>query len=889
VNVPDQAGQLDRIKTALADRYAIERELGAGGMATVYLARDLKHDRKVALKVLRPELAAVIGADRFLNEIKVTANLQHPHILPLHDSGDAGGFLYYVMPFIEGESLHDTLHREKQLAIDTAIEITCSVAAALDYAHRRGVIHRDIKPENILLHDGQALVADFGIALAISHAGASRLTETGLSIGTPQYMSPEQAMGDRELDARSDVYSLGAMLYEMLTGEPPFTGPTAQSVVAKVITDKPPPVTRARPTAPIHVEYAIGKALEKLPADRFSTTAEFAEALVHPPAASLIASEMRARTAAGVTTRSILRSSLVPWSLFAAAVLAIAVLATRLLTSPPSPDLGQRRYTVALPPDVDAQWPYVALGNDGRQLIASAARDGELRLFRRPLEQLSFEEIPNTRLALRPFLSPDGEWVVFLADPAMRKVPVAGGPPIVLDDSRWGGGSWHENGTIVYPRSYRSGLWRISAEGGEPEMLTAPDTDRGELAHWWPQHLPDGKHVLFTAFRTPIDSARIEVLSLEDRGRHVLIEGAVSAKYVPTGHLMYAREDVLFAVPFDVDRLEVTGRAVPVVEDVAMLHAEGYAAYDVSADGTLVYMRASVYDADRAVMWVSRSGEEGSPIMPLGRYDEPTLSPDGERVALTITEPGGTPDLWVLDLARATRTRLTSRGGSDFGAVWTPSGDRLIYVSERPVFDIYWLPADGRAPGEPLVVGEFDKRPASVTPDGSTLLFAHDRIPDEVWSMPLTGDGDPQPILTGGHQIVSPVVSPDGRWLAYVTTETGRFEVYLSPYPDVSTAKTIVSARGGEFPRWTRGGRELVYREGRKMLSVAVDPATGRVQSPVVLFEGPYLPSGRNVHNYDVTPDGERFLMIKSPDAGGRREFVVVLNWFEELRVKAGS
>jgi serine/threonine-protein kinase len=876
-----------RLSTALADRYTIERELGAGGMATVYLAHDVRHDRKVALKVLRPELAAVIGAERFLNEIKVTANLQHPHILPLHDSGDADGFLYYVMPFIEGESLRETLAREKQLAIDDAIEITRSIAAALDYAHRQGVIHRDIKPENILLHDGQALVADFGIALAISQAGASRLTETGLSIGTPQYMSPEQAMGDRELDARSDVYSLAAMAYEMLAGEPPFTGPTAQAVVAKVITERPPLVTSARPTAPIHVEYALAKALEKLPADRFHTTAEFADALIHPDAASRIASEARVRTVIGETRQSILRGPAIPWALFATAVLVIAVLGNAVLTLPPSAGREPLRFTVNLPPDVDAEQPHIALGNDGMQLIVSAARDGVVRLFRRPLDQLSFEEIPNTQLGIQPFISPDGEWVAFSAeDLGMKKVPVAGGPDIVLDDADWAGGSWHESGTIIYSRSYRSGLWQISAEGGEPEMLTAPDTDRGELAHWWPQHLPDGEHVLFTVFRTPIDSARIEVLSLENGSRRVLIDGAVSAKYVPTGHVIYARGELLFAVPFDLDRLEVTGRAVPIVEDVAMLHYEGYAVYDVSADGTLVYMRASVFDADRAVVWVSRNGEESSPITPLGRYDEPALSPDGERLALTITEPGETSDLWALDLARDTRTRLTSRGGSDFGAVWTPSGDRVIYVSERPVYEIYWLPADGRIPGEPLVVSAFDKRPTSVSPDGSTLLFSHDRIPEELWSVSLAGDGEPEPFLTGEHPIISPAISPDGKWLAYASAETGRLDVYLSPYPDVSAMKTIVSPGGGEFPRWTRGGRELVYREGAKMQSVAVDPETGRVETPVTLFEGPYLPAIRDVHNYDVTPDGERFLMVKRPGAGGRREFVVVVNWFEELRAK---
>ena len=269
----------DQLNTALADRYRIERELGQGGMAMVYLARDVKHDRKVALKILRPELAAVIGAERFLNEIKVTANLQHPHILPLHDSGEAGSFLYYVMPYVEGQTLREKISHEKQLGVDDAIAIARAVASALDYAHRQGVIHRDIKPENILLHDGQALIADFGIALAVSHAGGNRLTETGLSIGTPHYMSPEQAMGDRELDARSDVYSLGAMLYEMLAGDPPYTGSTAQAIVAKVITEKAPLVTAARDTVPGHVAAAIAKALSKLPADRFRSAADFADAL----------------------------------------------------------------------------------------------------------------------------------------------------------------------------------------------------------------------------------------------------------------------------------------------------------------------------------------------------------------------------------------------------------------------------------------------------------------------------------------------------------------------------------------------------------------------------------------------------------------------------------
>jgi len=273
---------LARLSGALADKYRIERELGQGGMATVYLAEDLRHDRKVAVKVLRQELAAVIGADRFLSEIKTTANLQHPHILPLFDSGAADGFLFYVMPYVEGETVRDRLVREKQLPVADAVRITTEVASALDYAHRHGVIHRDIKPENILLHDGRALVADFGIALAASNAGNTRMTETGMSLGTPHYMSPEQAMGEREITARSDVYALGAVLYEMLTGDPPFTGSTAQAIVARVVTETPRPMLPQRHTIPPQVEAAVFTALEKLPADRFATAAEFAEALADP-------------------------------------------------------------------------------------------------------------------------------------------------------------------------------------------------------------------------------------------------------------------------------------------------------------------------------------------------------------------------------------------------------------------------------------------------------------------------------------------------------------------------------------------------------------------------------------------------------------------------------
>ncbi|MFQ5809285.1 MAG: protein kinase, partial [Armatimonadota bacterium] len=478
----------ERLTTAIADRYRIERELGAGGMATVYLAHDVKHDRKVALKVLRPELAAVIGAERFLNEIKVTANLQHPHILPLHDSGEADTFLYYVMPYVEGETLREKIDREKQLGVTEAIEVTRSVAAALDYAHRQNVIHRDIKPENILIHDGQALVADFGIALAVSQAGGTRLTETGLSVGTPHYMSPEQAMGDRELDARSDVYSLGAVLYEMLAGDPPYTGSTAQAIVAKVITEKAPPVTVHRDTVPPHVAAAIQKALSKLPADRFHSAAEFADALTKPGAVPTVPRDVPAE-AVPAPARAIAipipsARAVLPWALLAVAA-GVAVWA--LLRPPPHAQVA--RFQVGMPEDAGlltaTNGRTIALSPDGGTIVYVGP---SRQLFARRLDQLAVRPLPGTRGAHTPFFSPDGAWVGFYASPSLKRVALAGGPPLTIANApTMRGASWGTDDYIVFAPSIATGLMRVAAAGGPVDTLTRPDQGRGETSHRWPR------------------------------------------------------------------------------------------------------------------------------------------------------------------------------------------------------------------------------------------------------------------------------------------------------------------------------------------------------------------------------------------------------------------
>ena len=863
-----------RLTTALSDRYEIEGELGHGGMAVVYLASDVKHDRKVALKVLRPELAAVIGAERFLQEIKVTANLQHPHILPLHDSGEADSFLFYVMPYVQGESLRDLLDREKQLGIEEAVTFTTQVASALDYAHRHEVIHRDIKPENILIHDGQALVADFGIALAVSHAGATRMTETGLSIGTPQYMSPEQAMGDREVDARSDVYSLGAVLYEMLTGDPPYTGSTAQAIVAKVITEKPTSVSVTRDTVPDHVAGAVDMALAKLPADRFHTAAEFSQALAGrgPMVVSAPSTgRMEAPQAATV------RPSRVAWAVAGVMTLVAGLLAITTLSDPGSGAQSPVHATLQLTPPVYLQSRRPAFSADGQVLVVEGVVDGETQVLTRRLDEDVFHPIPGTERGNNAFLSPDGAWIGFTNRDKLMKVRLAGGSPVELADVQFGGGDWGADGTIVYTMSYLSGLWRTNEAGAEAIEITTPDPARRELAHWWPQILPDGEHVLFTNFSTPIDSARLEVVSLKTGERTILVDGAVSGRYVPSGHLLFARDESIRAVRFDLDRLEVVGSAVPVVEDVAMDPSDGLALFAVSASGHLSYVKASVAQPDRDMVWVDRRGLETATSLRGQAYANVRLSPDGSRVALSLWD-GIDQDVWIHDFERELLTRLTFEAARGFAPLWTPDGQRVIYKAERPVFDLYWLEVDGSQGAEPLLVSDTDKAPGSISPDGRTLAYTR-AVPGgrQIWLLPLEGEvREPRLYLATDHDLSSPQFAPNGKWIAYTSNESGRNEVYLQSYPDPSIRKRQVSTTGGGAWAWTKGGREFIYGRGDSTMAVPVDLETGSTGRPVLLFRGEY-------GDGDVTADGERFLMIKTPDVQRPRRIEIVLNWLDEL------
>ncbi len=873
---------MQRLTSALAGRYRLERELGQGGMATVYLAQDLKHDRRVAIKVLRPELAAVIGAERFLAEIKTTANLQHPHILPLHDSGEADSFLFYVMPYVDGESLRDRLTREKQLPISDAVRIASEIASALDYAHRHNVIHRDIKPENILLHDGRALVADFGIALAASKAGGARMTETGMSLGTPTYMSPEQAMGERTLDARTDVYALGCVSYEMLVGDPPFLGSTAQAIVAKVMTEAPTPPSRQRNTIPAAVEDAVLTALAKLPADRFASAAEFAAALQGRAGATT-----GARVARRVSTPILSPRAPLPWALaaFLAGAAAIAGWWPRQAGL-----AGVVRLDLRASPGMQVAYPvngigtYLAISPDGRQVVYAASRTGgDWTLHLRDLDRLDSRELPGTAGGRMPDFSPDGRWIAFgAADGNVRKVMTDGtGLTTVceLDPTGIVGLSWVSDREIVFSRinlAAGRGMWRVPAEGGVPQQFSKPGAP-GERLQLSPRSADRGRLIFYTSGKAGNADLRIGVMRTTTGEAKVFqtLQGFRTIGLV-NDQLLYVRGDgVLMAARFDTGKL-TAGTPVAVLDSVSAPNWMVPAA--LSASGTLVYQRGG--QASHLVR-VDERGEARVLLDSAQTYLHPRLSPDGRRIAYEVVGGMGT-DIWIADIASQAMVRLTRAGYTD-RPEWSPDGTRIMYTSSRTTRNsLEWQRADGSGTPDSVFETDAEIREGVFTPDGKAVVYrvdTQDRNRD-ILLLPLTGERTPVPLLVRVDDDKQPRVSPDGRWLAFVSSETGREEVYVRPLLG-ATGRVPVSIGGGGEPLWAPDGRRLFYRAGARMMAarIATAPALA-VTARDTLFTGPYMTDPWHP-NYDVLPDGRGFVMVRPVEEN--RQLVLVLGWTGEL------
>ena len=847
--------------------YLLDRELGRGGMATVYLARDPKHGRQVAIKVLHPELAALLGTERFLREIRVIATLQHPHIVGLIDSGVFGaddgelaGRPYYVMPYVAGESLRARLEREGQLPVGDALRIAGEVSAALDYAHRHGVIHRDIKPENILLAEGSALVTDFGIALAVEQAGGARMTQTGLSLGTPSYMSPEQAMGERTITARSDIYALGAVTYEMLVGEPPFTGPTVQAVVARVLSEAPRPIRATRPSVRPEVEAAIMRALERLPADRFGSAAEFAAVLAAP------AGTVTAEAAPARRPRSRV-ASVLPWAalLAAALVVGFALSRPRAAAVPPV-----YRFLVSLPPNaalVSDILSVMALSPDGKHL-AYNGRDttGLRRLYLRRMDALEPEPVPGSENAAAPVFSPDGAWLAFRTGTRMVRVPLAGGPVEPICEI---GGlvrpTWLGRDALVFADD--RGL-NLCTPGGEATTILAADS--GETIRF-PHALPGDRRILMSVARA--DGSRIVAYDLQDRSAKDLELPGTDPHYVDTGHLVFLAPDGLVrAVEFDLDALEVRGAAVVVDETLPVTYAQALVA--IARNGTMVSARSRI---EHALELVDRSGRGERLLARTGEFAEPSVSPDGRHVAARLGD-----DIWLLDRNGGALTRLSFERDAS-RPVWSPDGREVAYVLQQGAdMDLRIIAADGGAPARALPSTELQPWEVDFTADGRALLVrtAGGLGSRDVWLVPRDGASGPTGLLTTAADEVAPTVSRDGRWMAYVSNESGRAEVYVRAFPGLG-GRYQVSLEGGSEPVWSRDGRELYYRSGSALYAAAIRAGSefdviGRTR----LFVEPDYATDLTHRFYDVTPDG-RFVMVRDLEGGSLLN--VTLNWFQNL------
>jgi eukaryotic-like serine/threonine-protein kinase len=901
---------IDRLTAGLEGKYRIERELGTGGMALVFLARDLRHDRLVALKLLRPELSAILGGERFLAEIRTTANLQHPHILPLHDSGEVDGLVYYVMPYVEGESLRDRLNRERQLPVEDAVRIAREVASALDYAHRRGVVHRDIKPENILLHDGQALVADFGIALAASKTdGSTRITETGMSLGTPQYMAPEQAMGDRDITPKADVYALGCVLYEMLVGEAPFAGPNPQAIVARMLTEQPRGLTAQRSTVERHVEAAALKALQKLPADRFASAAQFGDALGNP-----------AFTAPGIRTTAATPVREFHWRPISRIV--AAVVATALVTSavvlkfapaPPPPPVVRFNIPVA-----GAQVGFVglaratlAISDDGSVIVASTAYG----LLRRTLESTGFEPIAGSESrqvgVSGPAISPDGKWVAYWVAGQIWKLPISGGTAVpVSRGTNPLGIDWDESG-IVYTSD--NDVYRIPEDGGEAEVIVDLPAGFSPLG---PQVLPGGTDVLLTiaegASADRWERAQIVVANIATKKRTTVVDGGADARYARTGHIIFARSGSLLAVPFDLKSKTTSGTPIAVVEGVRRgpTGAIGTAHYAISRSGVLVYAPGPVNNVSTGLdlAFTDSVGRTEMLDLPAVPYEYPRISRDGKRLAVATME-NDQAIVWVYDLNRSSAIRRLTLSGKDNYPIWSADGQWVVFQSTREGdAGIFRQRADGSGAVERLTKAEpgTTHTPDSWSPTSNAFLFSLTRNDTTtLWLHRLESKTAEQiPDVQSIGNLVNATFSPDGKWIAYSTGEqraTSENYVFVQPFPPTG-AKYQISQTGenGHHAMWSRDQRFLFY-----VPTVGTFVRRPITTGPSVTFGNPVQVPRRfpvaapvTPRTFDINIDG-RVVGVIGRDTTSSisgttatsvqtaiTEVTVVLNWFEELKAK---
>jgi serine/threonine-protein kinase len=885
--------------------YEIVAAIGAGGMGEVYRARDTRLGRDVAIKVLPdafardPERLA-----RFEREAQLLASLSHPNIAVIHGLEVADGVRYLVLEYVPGETLAQRLDAGP-LPVEDALAVGRQVAEALEAAHERGVIHRDLKPGNIkVTPEGKVKVLDFGLAKAFAtDAAVSDLsrsptltvgaTRNGVILGTAAYMSPEQARG-KPVDKRTDIWSFGCVLYEALSGRKAFEGETVSDSIAAVLAREPdwkalPPATPAKVRDLLH--HCLVKDAGRRLRDIGDARIEIEDALAPAPAA---AAAPQPRVAAP-ERRAFVAKFIAAVGVLAAVAGGTAVwLALRPAAAPPRPP---SRFALPVPASVTLQWaeyPAVAISRDGRRVVFDAGTEADSQLYMRQLDRLEATPIPGTRGAISPFFSPDGQWLGFFSEGKLKKVPLQGGPPVVLADVADNrGGSWGDDGYVYFASSPTTGLERVPAAGGAVEKLTIPDATKGERTHRWPDVLPGGRGVLITVGKLSSPDyfldAQIAVVDTKTKRTRILIEGGTYARSVAPDHLVFAREGGLFVVPFDPGRLEVKGEPTPVLQGVAVETYTGAGHFAVSDSGSLVYLPGGTAGTEGVLALADRKGQSQLLTDRPGFYAEPRISPDGQQVTMTIGRSGTrNDDIWVLDLRRKALARLTF-GPANWGAIWMPDGKRVVFASEREgKAGLYGKPADGSGAEELIVPTPGNALPESVSPDSKFLTFSVG-VPgsgSDVWIVPLTGERQPQPLLNSPFEEWGSAFSPNGRWLAHVSNETGRPEIFVRPFPGPG-GKYQISTGGGMFPVWSRSGRELFFLSGKRLMSVAVTSQPAFTAStPQKVAELPFI-LARRLQNfvYDVMPDGQRFVLSRGTGAESEtRELRLVLDWAAELK-----
>jgi serine/threonine-protein kinase len=900
--------------------------IGRGGMGEVYRARDSRLNRDVALKVL-PDRD---GSDpqrlaRFRREAQILASLNHPHIATIHGLEESGDRWALVLELVEGPTLADRIATGGALPLDQALAIAKQIAEALEAAHEHGVVHRDLKPANVKLRpDGTVKVLDFGLAKAFDPTSpgddgaesptitSPAMTRLGMILGTAAYMSPEQARG-RAMDKRTDVWAFGCVLYEMLTGARAFEGDDATETVGFVVA-KEPRWDRLPPDTPPAIRRLLQRCLKKDRNERLRDIGDVRLEIVEVmkgasadvlPAAAAAPAKWTPRhiaiAAAGVVLAAIVGGSAV-WLATRSAQPRAALRISRLLM-----DLAPADRLRALPGD-DVADGYVsrtsfALSPDGRTIVFSGARGGEQQIYVRPLDRLEAAPIPGTEGGNSPFFSPDGQWLGFWAQGALRRVRLTGGPPVLICATPpIFGASWTTDQRIVFAQQL-GGLLRIPVDGGTPEPLTKLDAARREMSHRLPQVLPGNQAVLFTVTRRTYptwdgDDAEVAVQSLSTGARTILVEGGADARYVRTGHLLYIRRGALLAAPFDPARLALTGGSVGVLSNVMQaanmwgnLIESGAGQFHVAEAGTLAYATGGPRpDVERSLVWVDRTGRAEPLAGPRRFMDAPRISPDGTRLAFFTI--GYERTIWIQDLARGGVSKLATENNSGW-AVWTRDSSRLFFLSESSEgggVNLFSRPVDGSSPSERITTNPRDQWPTHLSSDGKMLAYveAGNGLFD-LWELPLTGERKPRALLTTQASEMHPQYSPDGRWLAYSSDASGRREVYVQSYPE-PTFRRPISVNGGSSPAWQQDARELYYQEphpsdpGRSRMMVVRVSADREFGTPVTLFEGPYRVTGPG-RTYDLTPDGKRFLMIQTHDRPpiATRHIVVVQNWLDEL------